>query len=254
LAEERAVELPGPGGQALRGILCLPEGSGPFPGLACFHGLTLTHAVFATVAPVLARAGLASLRLNFRGHGDSGGKLDEQGFEDQIADVVAGLRGLGSLPELDPKRLGLLGFSMGGAVCANAAKGLGQAVRALGLWAPLLKTQVWLEKRYETYGAPVNGKVSIWDGVVVNERLFSEGLGRDPLADAISFPGPALFIHGAKDRNHPQSASQEAVASRLVEQRETWCAFPAAAGHHFQDSASRQARDQLTASFFKSSL
>lgn len=247
---ERPLTLPGPQGQALRGILCLPNGAGPFPAVACFHGLTLTHAIFESVAPGLADAGVASLRLNFRGHGDSDGELDEQGFEDQIADVQAGVEALVGLAEADPKRLGILGFSMGAAACALAAQRLGERVKALALWAPLLKTSQWQEARFKAYGGRQGGKVRLWDDILVSERLFSEAVASDPYAAAAAFPGPALFVHGGRDNNHPQLATEEAVAERICSGLETWHAFVPLSGHLFRHDAERATRDRLTAEFF----
>lgn len=255
----REVELAAADGSALCGTWTAPAG-GAKAGLACFHGLTLNRAIFKDLAPQMAQAGLGVLALDFRGHGASGGLLREQGFEDQIADVLSAHTFLKDGLGVDPGRRGLLGFSLGGAVAACAAgrlarrEALGVPPACLGLWAPLLRTGPWLQARYATYGQPTDGVAKVWDGIAVSERLFSEAVGLDPLAEAVAWDRPLLFIHGGRDRNHPQSASQEAMAERQLAGREAWHYFPSRSGHLFQVPEERKERDRTTVAFFATQL
>jgi len=254
LPPSQAAEFKLPGGETLRGIWQVPAGAGPHPSVICIHGLTLTHRIFEEAAQALAEQGVASLRLNLRGHGDSDGPLVEQGFNDQMADLRAGFQQLSVLPGADPARRGILGFSMGGAMGALVAAQEGAACKALALWAPLLKTGPWSEERFATYGQPVGEVAKIWDEIPVSRRLFSDALLHDPYAAAVALPQSVLFCHGGKDRNHPQSRSAEAAAERLQASRPVATYFPPQSGHRFLPEAERLLRDMLTAAFFRALL
>lgn len=249
---EHAVSLRAADGSALEGLWRLPEGPGPFPCVACISGLTLSRGLFDDPAEALEARGVASLRLDLRGHGASGGVLKEQGFLDELSDVMTAFEGLGTLPGADASRRGLLGFSLGGALSAlNALKA---PVKALALWSPLLSTGPWDSARREQYGPPQDGYQPIWDGILVSERLFSEAQGFDPLAAANAFAGPFLVCHGGKDRNHPQGRSLELAASRAAAARPVASYFPPFSGHQWRNDPERRLRDALTAAFFATVL
>ncbi|HTB22876.1 MAG TPA: alpha/beta fold hydrolase [bacterium] len=249
---EQAVSIRAADGSALRGLWRSPAGAGPFPCVVCIPGLTLTKAMFDLSAMLLERHGVASLRLDLRGHGNSDARLQDQGFEDQLSDVRAAFEGLAGLPGADPDRRGILGFSMGGAMAALAAAAL--PVKALALWSPLLKTEPWNGLRKEQYGPAQGDLRPIWDGILVHERLFSEALGHHPLLTASAWPGPLLVCHGGKDRNHPQSASVELAAARCAAALPVASYFPPLSGHRWLAEGERRTRDQLSAAFFEASL
>jgi dipeptidyl aminopeptidase/acylaminoacyl peptidase len=250
---ETQVELRAADGSALRGTWRQPEGLGPWPSVACIHGLTLTRAIFDDAAAVLAGQGVASLRLDLRGHGQSGGELKEQGFDDQVADVRTAFQGLATLPGADPERRGLLGFSMGGAMGALLAQS-DAGVKALAIWSPLLRTGFWDAERRQQYGDPAEGYQAIWDGILVNRRLFIEALDLDPFEAALAYPGPFFVCHGGKDRNHPQANSVALAAGRQAAGRPVASYFPPMSGHRYHHGAERGTRDALSAAFFKASL
>jgi dipeptidyl aminopeptidase/acylaminoacyl peptidase len=250
---ERLVELKAADGSILRGTWCAPDGAGPFPAVLCLHGLTLDQGLFSEAAAVLAEEGVASLRLDLRGHGASGGELKAQSLEDELDDVRRGVAGLAIQPGADPKRLGLLGFSLGGATGALVAAE-SPAVRSLAVWSPLLKTGPWNAARQDQYGPPQDGFQEIWDGILVNEKLFSQAVDHDPYEAAVNFKGPFFVCHGGKDKNHPQARSVELAAARQAAGRDVASYFPPLSGHRYHPDAERAERDRLTAAFFASTL
>jgi dipeptidyl aminopeptidase/acylaminoacyl peptidase len=250
---ETLVDLLAADGSALRGTWRLPQGAGPWPCVVCIHGLTLTRSIFDGAAGALEDQGVASLRLDLRGHGQSGGELKEQGFDDQVADVRVAFQGLAKLPGADPARRGLLGFSMGGAMGALVA-GSEPELRALAIWSPLLKTGFWDAERRQQYGDPAEGYQAIWDGILVNRRLFTEAVDLDPYQAALDYPGPFFVCHGGKDRNHPQANSVALAAARQSAGLPVASYFPPLSGHRYHHAGERATRDALSAAFFKASL
>ena len=107
----------------LEGALHLPDGDGPFPAIVCCHphprwgGDMYSNVVMAVVRGALAR-GIAALRFNFRGAGGSGGShANGIGEQDDVRAAVTFLR---AREEIDPIRLGVMGYSFGAAVAGRS--------------------------------------------------------------------------------------------------------------------------------------
>ena len=123
----------------LAGTLVIPEGKRRFPAVLLITGSgpqdrdesMLGHKPFWVLADVLARRGIAVLRVDDRGVGASTGNFSTSTTQDFAGDAAAGLAFLKTRAELDPKHLGLLGHSEGGLVAALVAseqKGVGFVV------------------------------------------------------------------------------------------------------------------------------
>jgi alpha-beta hydrolase superfamily lysophospholipase len=111
-------------GLTLMGSLALPSGSeGPFPAALFLHGSGpidrdgnasgLQMDAYRQLAHALARAGIASLRFDKRGVGESEGNSNLATRTDLLNDARAAFEGLRSQPEIDPARCFLIGHSEG---------------------------------------------------------------------------------------------------------------------------------------------
>jgi len=237
------------GGCLLRGIYHEVTAG---PAILCLHGLTLSHDMFADLGLMAERAGISLLRFHMRGHHDSGGELKTQGFLDEVADALAGMEFLKQQSGIDSDRLGLLGFSLGGAVAAVATKKV--SLKALATWGSLFDTQRWKDARFEQYRTPQAGPVKIWDDIEVSSRLFSEAIACNPYQDALDFAGPMFLAHGGRDRNHPQNKSIELVADRKALGKIAEGFFPERSGHKFQVPEDWKLLNEKTFDFFKANL
>ena len=111
-------------GLTLAGTLTRPEGDGPHPAVVLVSGSgpqdrnseVFKHKLFHVLADHLTRQGLAVLRYDERGVGDSEGTFDGATSEDFAGDVAAAVRFLKNRPGIDPDAVGLLGMSEGGLV------------------------------------------------------------------------------------------------------------------------------------------
>lgn len=82
----------------------------------------LGHKPFAVIADYLSRTGIAVLRFDDRGAGNSSPATGQETTVDNAADAMAALRYLRSRPEVDTTRTGLIGHSEGGTIAfINAA-------------------------------------------------------------------------------------------------------------------------------------
>jgi uncharacterized protein len=103
-------------------VLHAPDPSPPVPCVVACHGLSATKDTdkYRHLADALPAAGLALVRFDFRGCGESSGVEEDTTIASRIEDVEAVLGALGDHPRLAP-RLGLLGSSLGGFVALHVA-------------------------------------------------------------------------------------------------------------------------------------
>jgi len=113
-------------GFKLVGILHLPELREPGKRRAAFlvlHGFGSNKdgGGGTAVAKMLAGLGYAALRFDFRGCGESEGERGRVICMEQVRDTRNALSFLAARPDIDPKRIGVVGQSFGAAVAVYAA-------------------------------------------------------------------------------------------------------------------------------------
>lgn len=118
-------------------------------GVVVLHGAGSTRSDVLDQAAVLARAGYSVVLVDARGHGDSGGTAMDFGWYGDL-DVTAATTFLASRPEVDPGRIGVVGFSKGGeeAIGAAAADPRIRAVVAEGATARQAADKAWYSEVY----------------------------------------------------------------------------------------------------------
>ena len=124
-------------GFRLAADIVLPPGPGPFPAVVFAHDLLSTRenpAIHGT-AEMLARSGIAAMLLDFTGHGDSEGTLEDCTLEQQVEGLGAALDELERRPETDPERIGGVGVGTGALAMSLRAE-RDPRIRVLALWAP----------------------------------------------------------------------------------------------------------------------
>lgn len=130
------------GAITLAGTLTIPPGSGPFPGVVLLTGSgpqnrdeeLFGFKIFGVIADHLTRNGVAVLRYDDRGVGQSSGGDSNPTTEDFAGDALAGLSLISGRPEVDRNRVGLFGHSEGAVVAAIAAA-RSQAVKFIVMMA-----------------------------------------------------------------------------------------------------------------------
>jgi uncharacterized protein len=131
----------------LAGTLTIPSGRGPFPFVVMITGSgpqnrdedILGFKVFQVLADRLARDGVAVYRYDDRGVGGSTGSIANATTQDFASDALAVLAGLKGRPEVDARRMGLLGHSEGATAAAIAASRSSDVSFAILIAPPALR-------------------------------------------------------------------------------------------------------------------
>ncbi len=108
----------------LKGTLTLPEGEGPFPAAILISGSgpqnrneeILGHKPFLVLADHLTRNGIAVLRYDERGVGDSEGEFAGATSLDFAQDVESAFQYLKTKKKIQSSKIGLIGHSEGGLI------------------------------------------------------------------------------------------------------------------------------------------
>ncbi len=203
---EIQVEFPNRAGKRLRGVIHRPRLTGrrSAPGVIFFHGFTgdrmESHWIFVKCARALAKAGIAALRFDFYGSGESDGEFREVTLQSEIADAKTAVEFLRRRKGIDSGRLGLCGLSLGGAIAATVAKW--SRARALVLWSALAHPKE-LRRLAERATRPLASGAREYGGHEVSMRFLEDAEKVNPADGLRGFRSPTLIIHSEKDEHLP---------------------------------------------------
>lgn len=217
---ELLVQFRNRSGKWLRGMIHRPAGARRrAPGVVFFHGFTgdrmESHWIFIKCARALAQQGIASLRFDFYGSGESQGEFREVTLQGEISDAQAAVEFFRIQRGIDAQRLGLCGLSLGGAVAACVAARL--RVQALVLWAALAHPTHLRDLAERTKPIPSDDGAREYNAHHISRRFLDHIERVQPLKSIARFKGPTLIIHPEKDGYlslvHPHDYFQAAGAS-----------------------------------------
>ncbi len=123
-AEDVAFDNPAASGVRLAGTLTLPQGKGPFPAAILITGsgqqdrdeTLMGHKPFWVIADYLSRRGIAVLRVDDRGFGQSTGNGAAATSADFATDANAAFAYLRTRADIQPRAIGFIGHSEGGMI------------------------------------------------------------------------------------------------------------------------------------------
>lgn len=205
-------------GQNIIGTLAMPVTDEAVPLVLLFHGfkgerdelpvVNTEEAMYSRTARIFAERGIATLRIEFRGSGESEGLWEDTTFTGQISDAIAALDFVETLEGVDPARIGIIGLSQGGLVGASAA-GQDARVASLVLWSAAANpasnfANILSMETIQAGLALADGEVlSIvlpWgEETGMRREFFEELFTVDPVADIVNYTNPLLVIVGSRD-------------------------------------------------------
>jgi dienelactone hydrolase len=229
-------------GVAVPATIVTPATSGdeplPLVVLAHGHGGSRTEGgAFPSIAMALAERGIASVRMDFPGCGDSTESFAENNLTNMLLDLQAARVFAEEQIVVDSERVGLLGFSMGGRLVVLLSE-IDPSYRTMVTWAPAVLDRAERE-RVVTFGGPDEYEehklraqqegssmyTTQWGTQLdVGPGYFADLEATFPLAALAKFKGPFLVIYGDADDTVWPSISESALkaatsSSEVVELR-----------------------------------
>ncbi|MDB4974843.1 MAG: hypothetical protein JWN48_3184 [Myxococcaceae bacterium] len=150
----QSLKFHGSGGALAANLYAPNDSSQPLPGVVVVGSwLTVKEQMPAVYAPFLADAGYATLTFDFRGFGASdGGPREVESARAKAQDILDAAAFLGSLPEVDHTRIGVLAICASGHYTALALQGAStfghSAIKSVVMVAPWLQDAPIVEKLY----------------------------------------------------------------------------------------------------------
>jgi len=198
-------------GQQIVGMLHVPEGRGRFPAALLIHGFTGTrvepHRMFVKISRALAEHGVASLRFDCRGSGDSAGDFEDVTIRSEVTDSLEAIKFLARHKRVNSRRLALIGMSMGGAVAAHVVARERHRIKSLVLLAPVAEGEGILDdlSTPEAVSSLAETGITDHDGNLVGVAFIRQFAEMKPLREVVKCQCPTLIVHGSKDQTVPPS-------------------------------------------------
>lgn len=188
-------------GLILRGDLELPDHK-EYDIVILMHGFTgeRNSDILLAVKDLLLKNGVASLRVDFNGHGQSDGLLEDMTVLNELADAKAILDYVRSLEHI--KDIYILGHSQGGVIASMMAGYYPEIFKKVVLMAPAATLKddaikgVCMDAVYDPHDIP--DKVNV-RGDIIGDFYFRIAQTLPIYEISSLYKGPVLMIHGDHD-------------------------------------------------------
>ncbi len=180
---------------------------------------------FPRVAAELAALGIASIRMDFPGCGDSTESFAENNLSNMLLDLQAARVFAESQVNVDEARVGLLGYSMGGRLVALLSE-IDPSYQVMATWAPAVSNGA--ERERSGLGSPGDYDTLKKQALEEGSAVYTTQWGTDlelgaqwftdmeetfPQAALAKFSGPLLVVYGDEDESVPPSISAAAASA-----------------------------------------
>ena len=230
--EESVVIIPG-ADYDIPATVCMPTGDGPFPAVVMLHGTGSTRDEagdgYKYGAPVLAsKYGIATIRIDFPGNGDSTADYMQYTFKSAVADAKAAADYLAGLDKINGDAIGVMGWSQGGTDALLACAWEPETFKSIVTWAgapDMMLDGFFSEADYAE--AKENGFFVMefdWrDNLNVSLQWCDDVANTDVLAEfEKGYTGPVLAIAGTNDDTVDPVWSEKIAAASSNEKSGTY--------------------------------
>lgn len=219
------------GSPSLGGTLTLPPGSGPFPAAAVVHGSGPSKRDEGQyMTSILVRRGIAVLAYDKRGNGQSKGNYPGEQASSQTIDTLArdaqaAAAFLAAQPEIDARRVGLVGGSQAGWIIPLAAS------RAPVSWS-LIESGPVVSVGESDFFASLTGQgqspLTRPIEEIEDEVRRAGPSGFDPFPALRALRIPIYWAYGGLDRHQPTGLDVHVLQQLRAETGAdyTWRVFP----------------------------
>lgn len=197
----------------LDAVLQTPDQLMKYPLVMIMHGFTgnKNETLLTTLADKLEANGIASIRFDFNGHGQSEGRFQDMTVLNEIEDAKHVYDYVSKLQSVTS--VSMAGHSQGGVVTSMTAGELGTSkVKSIALLAPaaVLREDAirgnLLSTQYDAQNVPET--IEIFNGLKVGRNYVKTAQTLPIYETASQYQGPASMIHGLADPIAPYTYSQ----------------------------------------------
>ena len=179
------------------------------PAVLLLHGFASNKdevaGLYVRLSEELFKAGISTLRIDFRGWGDSSFPMELSSIDNMILDAEEALQWLKSRKDVGD--VAIHGFSLGAGVAINVAANNNKNIKAMGLWSAVSTFESEQEEMESISMDAVNkamteGKAEFdlgWRSVTLGKDFFDSLSKYDLLKDYENYKGNVLMIAGAED-------------------------------------------------------
>lgn len=209
------------GDHQIPATVTLPKGAEgkTFPAVIMLHGNGSNRHeagnAYDYTAPELAKAGIATIRFDYIGNGDSTSDYIDFTYDKGVADAMKCYEYLSTLPSINMERVGIMGWSMGGRLALLTA-GRNDVFKSVLTWAGAYDQKSSEEEQYAI--AKENGFFLVeydWREPLKQSPAYYEcSMNIDYPAEVAAIKAPILAINGTEDNVVlPETAQQIIDAS-----------------------------------------
>jgi len=214
-------------GVSVPAILTVPVGATKVPLVVMAHGHGGSKEEaggFTAIAEGLARLGIASIRMDFPGCGESTEPFIQNNLTNMLADIEAARLFALANASVNAKRIGMFGYSMGGRLAIMSTVKTGYT--SLGLLAPVatngpasMFTFMGGKPAYDALAAKAaaEGHVIFTTpyGQVqdLGKKWFDDNQSAICIEPVIVYKGPILYVRGANDTVIAESVVNASAAA-----------------------------------------
>ena len=196
----------------LAATLQTPDGKTEYPLILLLHGFTANrqYPLITSLANKLEKRGIASLRIDFNGHGESEGRQQDMTVPNELVDAEKALAYTEKLPGVTS--VAIAGHSQGGVVASMLAGEKGTSeIKAMVLLAPaaVLRENCAQGFMFGQYFDPENPpeSLTVGAGFKVGRNYLVSGATLPIFEVAGRYDGPACIIQGKSDQVVPYTYS-----------------------------------------------
>ncbi len=190
-----------------------PVGKGKFPLVVMAHGHGGSrdeNGGYSNIAEELGKHGIASIRMDFPGCGESTENFQINTLSNMIDDVDASIDYVINNYAIDSKRIGIFGYSMGGRIALAMATDGSHNFDGMVLLAPAVDSMTMVnflggQDAWDNFyaKAKTDGYADFTTIFGAQQQLslewFEDLLAYDPIDKASEYSGVALVIYGEDD-------------------------------------------------------
>lgn len=206
------------GDHQIPATLTLPIGEDGmvFPAVIMLHGNGSTRHeagnAYDYTAPEMAKAGIATIRFDYIGNGDSTGDYIDFTYDKGIADAMMCYDYLSTLSNIDMEHIGIMGWSQGGRLALLTA-GRNDVFTSVLTWAGAFDQKGNEEEQYAI--AKEKGYYEVtysWrDPLKQSPAYYENAMAIDYNAEVAAIKAPILAINGTEDTTVLPEVAQKII-------------------------------------------